>query len=70
MSFKVIQYGLGAIGTEVARALTQRAGFELVGAIDVATDKVGKDLGQVLGVPSLRDIIISDSLEEVFGQGM
>lgn len=68
MSFKVIQYGLGAIGMEVARALTQRAGFELVGAIDVAADKVGKDLGQVLGVPSLRGIIISDKPEEVFEQ--
>jgi len=68
MSFKVIQYGLGAIGKEVAKSLAQRVGFELVGAIDVAADKVGKDLGQVLSIPSLGGIIVSDKPEEVFGQ--
>jgi len=68
MSFKVIQYGLGAIGTEVARSLAQRVGFELVGAIDVAEDKVGKDLGEMLGISGLGGIIVSDKPEEVLKQ--
>ena len=68
MSFKVIQYGLGEIGTEVARSLAQRVGFELVGAIDIAAGKVGKDLGEMLGITGLRGIIVSDKPEEIFEQ--
>jgi hypothetical protein len=46
---RVIHYGLGPIGLGVAAILTQRPGYEIVGAIDLDPEKVGKDLGTLLG---------------------
>ncbi|MBI5331988.1 MAG: hypothetical protein HZB65_00275 [Candidatus Aenigmarchaeota archaeon] len=39
---RFIQYGLGAIGADIARLAIEN-GFELVGAIDIAKDKIGRD---------------------------
>lgn len=49
---RVIQYGIGPIGLEVARAAMkkQKTGkIELVGAVDVDPGKAGRDLGELLG---------------------
>ncbi len=47
---RVIQYGLGPIGSAVARHVAEREGLELVGGVDIAPDKVGQDVGQVIGL--------------------
>jgi hypothetical protein len=47
---RVIQYGLGPIGSAVARHVTERPGLALVAGVDVAPDKVGQDVGQVIGL--------------------
>jgi len=47
---RVVQYGLGPIGCDTAKALLEKEGVDLVGAVDIAPDKVGKDLGEVLGL--------------------
>lgn len=60
---QVISYGLGAIGTELARRLLER-GDEIVGAVDVDPAKVGKDLGEVLGREALG-ILVSDDVQRV-----
>lgn len=60
---QVISYGLGAIGTELARWLLER-GDEIVGAVDVDPDKVGKDLGEVLGREALG-LLVSDDVQRV-----
>ncbi|HDH09697.1 MAG TPA: dihydrodipicolinate reductase, partial [Chloroflexi bacterium] len=46
----VIQYGLGPIGSELARLVVRRKGLELVGGLDIDPAKVGKDVGQVIGL--------------------
>ena len=46
---RVIQYGLGPIGSAVARHVTERAGLELVGGVDVDPAKAGRDVGDVIG---------------------
>ena len=46
---RVIQYGLGPIGCMMARHVLERSGLQLVGGVDVDPNKVGKDLGQVIG---------------------
>ena len=43
-------YGLGPIGAAVARQIASRKGFRLVGAVDIDRNKVGLDLGQVIGL--------------------
>ena len=49
----VIQYGLGPIGTGCARLVCAREGLKLVGAVDVDPAKVGRDVGEVIGLPAL-----------------
>jgi 4-hydroxy-tetrahydrodipicolinate reductase len=49
-TIRVIQYGLGPIGCAVARHVVERAGLELVGGVDIDPAKVGKDVGEVIGL--------------------
>ena len=46
--FRVVQWGLGAMGSGMARLMLEKDGLELVGGIDMRPDFVGKDLGDVL----------------------
>ncbi len=48
---RVLLYGLGPIGVMVARQLGSRDGFRIVGAVDVDPAKVGRDAGEVAGLP-------------------
>jgi hypothetical protein len=45
---RIIQYGLGPIGSAVARHVVERAGLELVGGVDIDPAKVGQDVGEVI----------------------
>ena len=47
---KVILYGLGPIGIKTGWVLIKRPWIEIIGGIDNAQDKVGKDLGELLGL--------------------
>lgn len=47
--FRVVQWGLGAMGSGMARLVLEKEGLELVGGIDMRPDYLGKDLGEVLG---------------------
>jgi hypothetical protein len=49
-NIRVIQYGLGPIGSAIARHVVERQGLELVCGVDVAPDKVGKDVGEIIGL--------------------
>ena len=50
MPTKVMIMGLGPIGAGVARQLAARRNFRIVAAVDVDPAKVGKDLGEVIGL--------------------
>lgn len=43
----VAQVGLGPIGASVVRQVVERAGFELVAAVDLDPSKVGRDVAEV-----------------------
>lgn len=47
---RVIQYGLGPIGSAVARHVVEHPELQLVGAVDIDPQKVGKDAGDVIGL--------------------
>jgi 4-hydroxy-tetrahydrodipicolinate reductase len=49
-NIRVVVYGLGPIGALIARNALNRKGIEVVGGVDIAPDKVGKDLGDVIGL--------------------
>ncbi|HEX6290136.1 MAG TPA: Gfo/Idh/MocA family oxidoreductase [Herpetosiphonaceae bacterium] len=46
---RVVMYGLGQIGTGIARLILQQPHLELVGGIERDPIKVGSDLGELLG---------------------
>jgi len=47
---KVIQYGVGAIGSSMVRLLHRKPNVQVVGAIDYGKAKIGRDLGDVAGL--------------------
>ncbi len=49
MAIRVVCYGLGPIGLGIARMALARPGIDVVGAVDVDPDKVGRDLGELIG---------------------
>jgi len=46
----VAQYGIGPIGAEIARLLLTKSWIKVVAAVDVDPNKIGKDLGDVIGL--------------------
>ncbi len=62
---RVILYGLGQIGTGLAKVLLGRRDIAIVGAVDIARDKVGRNLGEVLGVRKKLGIKVSDNPESL-----
>ncbi len=46
----VAQYGIGPIGAEIARLLLTKPWVELVAAVDIDPKKIGKDVGEVIGL--------------------
>ena len=47
---RTIHYGIGPIGAEIARVAVERAGLQPAGAVDIDPAKVGRDLGEVIGL--------------------
>jgi len=64
---KVVSYGIGVIGRRLAKYLLTKEGIEIVGAIDINPDIVGKDLGEVLGQEKIG-VIISDDADKVLAE--
>ena len=58
---KVVSYGIGVIGRKLADHLLTKEGVEIVGAIDINPEIVGKDLGEVLGKKKIGVKISSDA---------
>lgn len=50
-TIRIVQYGLGSIGSAVARHVVERPGLEWVGAIEIDPQKIGQDAGQAIGLP-------------------
>jgi hypothetical protein len=58
---KVVCFGIGAIGRQMAETLLSKKGIRIVGAIDIDPSKVGHDLGELLGRKKLGVVISDDS---------
>ncbi len=62
---KVVLYGVGAVGSLIARFLLKKEGVEIVGAIDVAKGKVGKDLGEILDLDRRLGVKVTSDTRQV-----
>ena len=49
-TISVAQYGIGPIGAEIARLLLTKPWLKLVAAVDIDPQKIGKDVGTVIGL--------------------
>jgi 4-hydroxy-tetrahydrodipicolinate reductase len=58
-NIKVMHFGLGPIGAAIVKQVAARPGFKIVGAIDIDPAKVGRDLGDVVGLPKRTGIKVS-----------
>jgi hypothetical protein len=65
---RVILYGVGAVGSMIAKFLLEKEGVEIAGAVDVAKGKVGKDLGEVLGIEKKLGIKISPNADKLLSK--
>ncbi len=64
MTIRAVVYGVGPIGQLIARVALEK-GFDVVGAIDIDPQKVGKDLGEVLGLCKTLGIKVESDADKV-----
>jgi len=65
---KAALFGVGVIGAMVARFLLEKEGIDIVCAIDVDKGKVGKDLGEVLGLGKRLGMKVSNDVAAEFSR--
>jgi 4-hydroxy-tetrahydrodipicolinate reductase len=63
-SLKVVHFGLGPIGIEIAKLVAQRAGMTSVAAVDVDPAIAGLDLAEAAQLDAPTGVIIRSSLAE------
>ena len=61
---RLIQYGLGAMGSLMVRLAANREGLEHVGAVSASGRHSGLDLGEVCGLGKRLGVTITPSLEQ------
>jgi 4-hydroxy-tetrahydrodipicolinate reductase len=59
----VAQYGIGPIGAEIARLLLTKPWIRVTGAVDIDPNKIGKDLGEVIGLDRKIGVLVTSELE-------
>ena len=64
----VISCGLGPIGTKAAETILDSPKLKMVGAIEVAPEKAGKDLGDLLNLGRKVGVTVSADANEVMSQ--
>jgi hypothetical protein len=59
----VAQYGIGPIGAEIARLLLTKPWIRLVAAVDIDPNKIGKDVGEVIGLDRQVGVKVTPEVE-------
>lgn len=67
-NIRVAQFGLGPIGLETLRLAASKSWARIVGGIDIDPRKVGRDLGQLTGVESLRGLRVYGSFRDLLAR--
>lgn len=66
-SVRVILWGLGAMGSGIAKLLCEKRGVSIVGAIAGRPDKRGRDLGEVIGLGRNLGVTVDCDSRRVLG---
>jgi hypothetical protein len=59
-NIRMMHFGLGSIGAAIVKQVATRPGFKIVGAIDIDPAKMGRDLGDVVGLPRRLGVKVTD----------
>ena len=62
-SITVAQYGIGPIGAEIARLLLSKPWIKLAAAVDIDPQKIGKDVGEVIGLGRQAGVKVTRDLD-------
>jgi 4-hydroxy-tetrahydrodipicolinate reductase len=65
---KVIIYGCGVMGRNVAEALCDKKSFDIVGAVDINPKLLGRDLGEILDKPRNLGVTIEGDANALFSR--
>lgn len=65
---RVIQYGLGPIGSAVARHIVERPELDLVGGVEIDPAKTGQDVGHVIGLERSLGVVVANQLSQILAQ--
>jgi 2,4-diaminopentanoate dehydrogenase len=63
---RIVHWGLGAMGSGIAKLANEKSGLSSVGAFDRDVRKLGRDLGEVLGLSRTLGVTIGESPQEKF----
>lgn len=67
-NIRVAMYGVGAVGALIAKHILEKKGIDIVAAIDIDKQKVGKDLAEILTLKAKTGIIVRDNVEETLAK--
>jgi len=67
-TIRVVQYGLGPIGSAMARHVVQCDGMDLVGGVDIDPTKAGRDIGDVISLDTPIGVTVGRNLSQVLEQ--
>jgi hypothetical protein len=62
-TYRIIHYGIGAIGSEIVRLVAGESSLQVVGAIDVAPGLAGSDVARAVGLDRPLGVTISPDAE-------
>ena len=65
---EVVLFGLGPMGKLIAKGILEKRGIRIVGAVDIAKELVGKDLGEILELGRNLGVVITDNAEELLSR--
>ena len=68
-TIRIVQYGIGAMGSNMVNLLQRKPSARIIGAIDNDPAKVGKDLGEVADLNKIMGIQIAFPPEDVLDNG-
>lgn len=68
-TLRIVQYGVGAMGSNMVKLLQSKSSAQIVGAIDIDPAKIGKDLSEVANLNKPAGVKITYPPEDVLDDG-
>lgn len=65
---RIVQYGLGPIGCEIAKLVLEKKNLRLAGGIDTDPEKSGRDIGKLLGLDRDIGVVVDRDASKVLSR--